>query len=80
MGYTVKADSKYNDWEDINYYSFQIIDNKGRILVDNRDWDDIEKDLAKKVLLLRIMLYIILYTIWMLIREVSKIKSKERNF
>ncbi|AUN20846.1 anti-sigma factor [Clostridium botulinum] len=48
MGYTVKADSKYNDWEDINYYSFQIIDNKGRILVDNRDWDDIEKDLAKK--------------------------------
>ncbi|KIN79842.1 DUF4179 domain-containing protein [Clostridium botulinum] len=48
IGYTVKADSKYNDWEDISCDSFQMIDNKGRILVDNRDWNDIAKDLAKK--------------------------------
>lgn len=48
IGYTVKADSKYNDWEDISCDSFQMIDNKGRILVDNRDWNDIAKYLTKK--------------------------------
>lgn len=48
IGYTVKADSKYNNWDDISYDSFQMLDNKGRILFDGRDWNDIEKDLAKK--------------------------------
>lgn len=47
IGYSVKADSKYNDWNDLMCDSLQIIDNKGRILFDGRDSNDVAKELAK---------------------------------
>lgn len=47
IGYSVKADSKYNDWNDLMCDSLQIIDNKGRILFDGRDSDDVAKERAK---------------------------------
>ncbi|WP_446899235.1 DUF4179 domain-containing protein [Clostridium sp. LBM24168] len=39
IGYSVKADSRYNDWNDLMCDSLQILDNNGRILFDGSDSD-----------------------------------------
>lgn len=39
IGYSVKADSRYNDWDDLMCDSLQILDNNGRILFDGSDSD-----------------------------------------
>ncbi|MCH3963039.1 MAG: DUF4179 domain-containing protein [Clostridium sp.] len=39
IGYSVKADSRYNDWDDLMCDSLQILDNNGRILFDGSHSD-----------------------------------------
>lgn len=41
IGYTLKADDKYKDFEDLYYDKFEVIDDKGKVLYDSRDNNEI---------------------------------------